>query len=65
MHLQVKHKLFKALKADIASAWHALPPKADVFSPALRAKMRTNMDRMNKSQLSRQDEPRQEAAHHT
>lgn len=63
--LQVKHKLFKELKADVERAWHALPSKGDVFSPALRAKMRTNMDRMDKSQLSRQEDPPQEAAHHT
>ena len=60
----MKHKRFSELKADIARTWTALPRKADVISPGLREKIRSNAAKLEKSQLSQPSDPQQQAASH-
>ena len=61
--VQVKHRRFSELKADVERSWHALPRQADVISPNLRAKIKTNAARLEKSQLTDPADVPQQPAH--
>ena len=60
--VQVKHKKFDDIKADIAARWSALPPAAEVISAPLRRKIAANMAAMEKCQVTQnRSSPRQAA----